>query len=162
LCWEISNWSILEHSVFGVSPKLLKRWSGRRGSNPRRPAWEAGILPLNYSRFFIYKCVKGLDGYRIPCATSMQHKTETRTSQKVECNKLAAIPIGRVFVSCSAIYSVLLLFARAYMSKPGSFAGRPEAQMLVKKILGCLLDGRRYRPWLVRLSTSAQPFESMV
>ena len=26
------------------------RWSGRRGSNPRRPAWEAGILPLNYSR----------------------------------------------------------------------------------------------------------------
>src|SRR5712692_565399 len=30
--------------------KLLKRWSGRRGSNPRRPAWEAGILPLNYSR----------------------------------------------------------------------------------------------------------------
>ena len=33
------------------SAKLLKRWSGRRGSNPRRPAWEAGILPLNYSRF---------------------------------------------------------------------------------------------------------------
>ena len=31
-------------------PKSLKRWSGRRGSNPRRPAWEAGILPLNYSR----------------------------------------------------------------------------------------------------------------
>src|ERR1022692_2381325 len=30
--------------------KLLKRWSGRRDSNPRRPAWEAGILPLNYSR----------------------------------------------------------------------------------------------------------------
>src|ERR1039458_7252453 len=25
-------------------------WSGRRDSNPRRPAWEAGILPLNYSR----------------------------------------------------------------------------------------------------------------
>ena len=31
-------------------PKLLIRKSGRRGSNPRRPAWEAGILPLNYSR----------------------------------------------------------------------------------------------------------------
>src|ERR1039458_2313676 len=30
--------------------KLLKRWGGRRDSNPRRPAWEAGILPLNYSR----------------------------------------------------------------------------------------------------------------
>ena len=23
-------------------PKLLKRWSGRWGSNPRRPAWEIG------------------------------------------------------------------------------------------------------------------------
>jgi hypothetical protein len=22
-------------------PKLLKKWSGRRGSNPRRPAWES-------------------------------------------------------------------------------------------------------------------------
>src|SRR5436189_3041930 len=30
--------------------KLLILWSGRRDSNPRRPAWEAGILPLNYSR----------------------------------------------------------------------------------------------------------------
>ena len=30
--------------------KLLKRWSGRPDSNRRRPAWEAGILPLNYSR----------------------------------------------------------------------------------------------------------------
>src|ERR1700730_5013752 len=28
----------------------LNGWSGRRDSNPRRPAWEAGILPLNYSR----------------------------------------------------------------------------------------------------------------
>ena len=25
-------------------------WSGRPGSNRRRPAWEAGILPLNYAR----------------------------------------------------------------------------------------------------------------
>ena len=27
-----------------------REWSGRRGSNPRRSAWEADILPLNYSR----------------------------------------------------------------------------------------------------------------
>ena len=26
--------------IFGESAKPLKRWSGRRGSNPRRPAWE--------------------------------------------------------------------------------------------------------------------------
>ena len=29
---------------------LAGKWSGRRGSNPRRSAWEADILPLNYSR----------------------------------------------------------------------------------------------------------------
>ena len=30
--------------------------SGRRDSNPRRPAWEADILPLNYARnYFIFK-----------------------------------------------------------------------------------------------------------
>jgi hypothetical protein len=28
-----------------------KQWSGRRGSNPRHRAWEARVLPLNYSRF---------------------------------------------------------------------------------------------------------------
>ncbi len=27
-----------------------QKWSGRRDSNPRHPAWEAGVLPLNYSR----------------------------------------------------------------------------------------------------------------
>ena len=28
-------------------------WSGRPGSNRRHPAWEAGVLPLNYSRSFV-------------------------------------------------------------------------------------------------------------
>ena len=37
------------HRTLGFS-MLLKKWSGRPGSNRRRPAWEAGILPLNYSR----------------------------------------------------------------------------------------------------------------
>ena len=30
--------------------RVHKKWSGRWGSNPRRPAWEADILPLNYAR----------------------------------------------------------------------------------------------------------------
>src|SRR2546430_17088070 len=30
-------------------PKLLNCWTGRPGSNRRHPAWEAGVLPLNYS-----------------------------------------------------------------------------------------------------------------
>ena len=32
------------------SAPYLVKWSGRRDSNPRHPAWEAGVLPLNYSR----------------------------------------------------------------------------------------------------------------
>src|SRR5690349_9264071 len=47
--------SIGSTSRFAVTHRMvgnLKFWSGRRDSNPRRPAWEAGILPLNYSRFF--------------------------------------------------------------------------------------------------------------
>src|SRR5436309_1302663 len=30
--------------------KGLEEWSGRPGLNRRHPAWEAGVLPLNYSR----------------------------------------------------------------------------------------------------------------
>src|SRR5215467_1680301 len=36
-------------------PGHLVSWSGRWDSNPRRPAWEAGILPLNYARLFLHK-----------------------------------------------------------------------------------------------------------
>ena len=31
-------------------PVTPREWSGRPDSNRRRPAWEAGILPLNYGR----------------------------------------------------------------------------------------------------------------
>ena len=41
----------------GPQPNALSRlsygretWSGQRDSNPRSPAWQAGILPLNYGR----------------------------------------------------------------------------------------------------------------
>src|SRR5579859_2711880 len=38
-------------TTYSISAKqIIDFWSGRRDSNPRRPAWEAGILPLNYSR----------------------------------------------------------------------------------------------------------------
>ena len=37
---------------FAVLPPGVEgeKWSGRPDSNRRRPAWEAGILPLNYGR----------------------------------------------------------------------------------------------------------------
>ena len=30
--------------------RFARDWSGRRGSNPQRPAWKAGALPLSYAR----------------------------------------------------------------------------------------------------------------
>ena len=44
---------VLERALKTGDAKLFKRWSGRRGSNSRRSAWEADILPLNYSRTLI-------------------------------------------------------------------------------------------------------------
>ncbi len=46
---------ILERSLngaegFGGFGELLIFWSGRPGSNRRHSAWEADVLPLNYSR----------------------------------------------------------------------------------------------------------------
>ena len=34
----------------GERQQKVRKWSGRPGSNRRHPAWEAGVLPLNYSR----------------------------------------------------------------------------------------------------------------
>src|SRR6185312_17143607 len=38
------------------SDPLICFWSGRPGSNRRHPAWEAGVLPLNYSRSNQARC----------------------------------------------------------------------------------------------------------
>ena len=36
----------------------IKNWSGRRGSNPRPPPWQGGVLPLNYFRLVRVKGVE--------------------------------------------------------------------------------------------------------
>src|SRR5689334_6318131 len=50
----IVRWPPAHHAGITSRPSaviiFLEDWSGRRGSNPRHPAWEAGVLPLNYSR----------------------------------------------------------------------------------------------------------------
>ncbi len=46
--------------------RRLKEESGRRGSNPRQPAWKAGTLPLSYSRLLKYRWGRLL--YRSGCA----------------------------------------------------------------------------------------------
>ena len=53
---RIANGVFWSHNKAGAQDEprnmliLNGLWSGRWDSNPRRPAWEAGILPLNYSR----------------------------------------------------------------------------------------------------------------
>ena len=42
--------------------------SGRRGSNPRQPAWKAGTLPLSYSRIFKQKAKEQIFRSRSGCA----------------------------------------------------------------------------------------------
>jgi hypothetical protein len=66
----------------------LKRrnfWSGRPGSNRRRPAWEAGILPLNYARSERAMEVFYME-LRRPCQSRVRptwHRT-TRNSNKCQ------------------------------------------------------------------------------
>ena len=38
---------------YGLPRNPPSIWSGRPESNRRRPAWEAGILPLNYARIWL-------------------------------------------------------------------------------------------------------------
>ena len=52
---DICPCSVLQKKVWGswglaFFYKLLILWSGRPGSNRRHSAWEADVLPLNYSR----------------------------------------------------------------------------------------------------------------
>ena len=51
-------------------------WSGRWGSNPRHPAWEAGVLPLNYARApagFLEKMALTRKGRRQLICTRWEH-----------------------------------------------------------------------------------------
>ncbi len=51
---------------------LLRKWSGRRDSNPQLPAWEADTLPLSYAR------IRGkIEGGRM--------KDEVKTNYPVAC-----------------------------------------------------------------------------
>ena len=47
-------------------------WSGRRGSNPRPPPWQGGVLPLNYFRKMagVLGFEPRHDGIKIRCLTA--------------------------------------------------------------------------------------------
>src|SRR6266404_7685858 len=44
------------------SENYFRKWSGRRGSNPQHPAWEAGALPLSYARLLSSAKIISSDG----------------------------------------------------------------------------------------------------
>ena len=70
------------HFLGRGSCKLLKRWSGRRGSNPRRPAWEV-------TRHFNFRHLEsagvGLESTETPGKTAVH-----RERLLMECNWSAA------------------------------------------------------------------------
>jgi len=69
-------------ACFWILSKLLKRWSGRRGSNPRRPAWEV-------TRHFNFRHLEsagvGLESTETPGKTAVH-----RERLLMECNWSAA------------------------------------------------------------------------
>ncbi len=63
--FEPTNRGFADPSLTTWVPRHLvrKKWSGRRDSNPRPPAWQADVLPLNYARILAqvhYQNVKNL------------------------------------------------------------------------------------------------------
>ena len=53
--------SRLSNVVLQIGQRIkFNLWSGRRDSNPRRQAWEACILPLNYSRNLFFGIIDSL------------------------------------------------------------------------------------------------------
>ena len=76
----------------------MKTWSGRRDSNPRRPAWEAGILPLNYSRVPVFSATSlscnGLAGSPAspysPCNPSRTMGSDRKMDSKTDSKPMPA------------------------------------------------------------------------
>ena len=50
---EPEIWELLYEQGFLLQTTGMRLWSGRRDLNPRQPAWEAGTLPLSYSRIIV-------------------------------------------------------------------------------------------------------------
>ena len=80
---------------------LKKVWSGRRGSNPRRPAWEAGILPLNYSRSGCLDQVSQNQVLTRKGGRSLMVKADSHLLQfrSSGFNSLSAILIGLAYIT---------------------------------------------------------------
>ena len=59
-------------------------WSGRRGSNPRHRAWEARVLPLNYSRSAV-RILASPPPPSIPSATRLSARRERAQCRHQAC-----------------------------------------------------------------------------
>src|ERR1700688_2090145 len=77
--------------------KNHKRWSGRPGSNRRHPAWEAGVLPLNYSRSLVidepsFRVSQPKSSTRRPGKQSAKHESLLRGIRDARgCNRQTSI-----------------------------------------------------------------------
>ena len=135
---------------------LLENWSGRPGSNRRHPAWEAGVLPLNYSRSkeltsnhntrvayeissipFIRspRCGSRFADPRQKHATALNSKvslTTERSPRQVEASP--SLP-------CTSGWLRMSISADRWVQPPGHSAG-PEKTALIVRVNRRCGDGR--------------------
>ena len=168
--------------------KLLKIWSGRPGSNRRRPAWEAGILPLNYSRsgLFATTCMKPTalplslaSLSRLPNppkSTWLDRKTPSITgceaaTAPVQCRSGFPNTLNiakRSSATCISIPSPWISARRMLVinaKRQAKLAGLPQARKLVCKLAECRVQGAkpvsRLNPSRIsRANSCAQPLSA--
>src|SRR5712691_2129611 len=103
----------MRQMLIGEVCKWLQKWSGRWDSNPRRPAWEAGILPLNYSRVPVFSATylscKDLAGFPArlyrPCNPSRTMGSDRKMDSKTDSKP--ALCFQTVQTRTEAIHSPL-------------------------------------------------------
>src|SRR5437867_5757503 len=107
----------------------LDKWSGRPDSNRRRPAWEAGILPLNYGRACPYSSrpARVVKSTRSPSST-----TVTKSGEATAATRRLLALFDRHIVPLDALVAPRL--------PDHAFGGAVEVELLVQRHGGSVLD----------------------
>jgi hypothetical protein len=125
-------------SIYPVVGSIDESWSGRPGSNRRHSAWEADVLPLNYSRFLFH--------YRHSQHFVIQRQTVAIPFMRLAPNlRIGVIPAFAVVLSCllplPVVVAVVFIVARCYCSRPLSLPLRRLflSQVVIAVVAACFL-----------------------
>ena len=93
-------------SSFDSSPRVESEKSGGRDSNPRQPAWKAGVLPLNYPRKQLATSTRRrLDGRKATLLSRTRRGSGSqfeRTRQPAEARRAAPPAFAHLETGASA------------------------------------------------------------